>query len=64
MRAVTNRERLRRLAISRCAECLALIDLPVTDEQRRAAAEHLGRTDLLPEPQQGLELEAPQKNAA
>ena len=49
-------ERLRRLAISRCAECLALIDLPVTDEQRRAAAEHLGRTDLLPEPQQEFEL--------
>ena len=57
-------ERLRRLAISRCSECLALIDLPVTDEQRRAAAEHLGRTDLLPEPQQEFELDAPQKNAA
>jgi len=43
---------------------LALIDLPVTDEQRRAAAEHLGRTDLLPEPQQEIELDAPQKSAA
>ncbi len=57
-------ERLRRLAIRRCADCLARIDLPVTDEQRRAAAEHLGRTDLLPEPQQEIELDAPQKNAA
>lgn len=49
-------ERLRRLAISRCADCLAMIDLPVTDEQRRAAAEHLGRTDLLPEPQREMML--------
>ena len=58
------RERLRRLAITRCRECLELINLPVTDEQLRAAAEHLGRTDLLPEPQQEFELDAPQKNAA
>ena len=58
------RERLRRLAITRCRECLALLDRPVTDEQRRAAAEHLGRADLLPEPQQEFELDAPQQNAA
>lgn len=48
---INRRERLRRLAVTRCRECLALLDRPVTDEQRRAAAEHLGRTDLLPEPQ-------------
>lgn len=49
-------ERLRRLAITRCRECLALLERPVTDEQRRAAAEHLGRTDLLPEPQIEIDL--------
>ena len=49
-------ERLRRLAITRCRECLALLERPVTDEQFRAAAEHLGRTDLLPEPQREMTL--------
>lgn len=50
------RERLRRLAITRCRECLALLDRPVSDEQRRAAAEHLGRADLLPDPQIEIDL--------
>lgn len=53
---INRRERLRRLAVTRCRECLALLDRPVTDEQRRAAAEHLGRTDLLPEPQIEIDL--------
>lgn len=57
--APVRNERLRRLAMSRCAECLELIERPVTDEQYRAAAEALGRTDLLPEPQQEIELTAP-----
>lgn len=61
---MTNRERLRRLAMRRCAECLALMDRPATDEQLRAAAERLGRTDLLPEPQQEIELDAPKQDAA
>ena len=50
------RERLRRIAIRRCAECLELLDKPITEDQFRAAAEHLGRTDLLPEPQREMTL--------
>lgn len=52
------RERLRRLAITRCRECMALLDRPVTDDERRAAAVALGRPDLLPDPQEDLRFDA------
>jgi hypothetical protein len=52
------KERERRDNLRRLAECYALLYSRPSREQQEAAAKALGRYDLLPDAQGGIELEA------